>query len=135
MIYTMCNHMNESLIRKNVCSQTFLTNRFRVSFACNLEYIYTARSGVTDMGLSKSFMFCVGGILGIVQESYGYQFPLILLGSIRRSDASNDLSTFSIRLFLRVSFLTRLLHARTMDALLKSSCLSQIILSVINLHC
>ena len=77
MIYTMCNHMNESLIRKNVCSQTFLTNRFRVSFACNLEYIYTARSGVTDMGLSKSFMFCVGGILGIVQESYGYQFPLI----------------------------------------------------------
>ena len=54
MIYTMCKHMNEPSIRKNVCSQRLSHESVRrAAFACNLEHICIAVSWVTDMGLIK----------------------------------------------------------------------------------
>ena len=43
-----------------------------VSFACNLEVCYVSASGVTDMGLFKSFDVLCIKFLGEVQESTEY---------------------------------------------------------------
>jgi hypothetical protein len=92
--------MNEPTIRKYVCVEFFdlFINfiLFLVSFACNLEYFYIVVSGVTDMGLFKSFMFYIEGILGTVQESYRYQLRIILRFYSFRTGVS-QLATFSIR--------------------------------------
>ena len=66
MIYTICIHLDDPLIRKNVSfvekwkkkKFIFLFYLFFIGlyFACNLEFNYIAVSGVTEMGLSKSFM-------------------------------------------------------------------------------
>ena len=65
MSYTMCRHSKAKIFARTCAFFVFdLSSAESVSFACNLELYSVSASGVTDMGLFKSFDVLLSAILG-----------------------------------------------------------------------